>query len=73
MELKEQTLFLSVTSEYTPCPVFENDKIVQQPADLLTLTATYMNAATSFIKTKAGDWTVQITTYTHDIQKSTHC
>jgi arylsulfatase A len=38
----------------TPCPVFENTDIVQQPADLLSLTATYIDAATSFIKTKAG-------------------
>ena len=38
----------------TPCPVFNNTDIVQQPADLLSLTATYINAATSFIKTKAG-------------------
>ena len=37
-----------------PCPLFENDELVQQPADLLKITATYMNAATSFIKTKAG-------------------
>ena len=40
--------------ENVPCPLFENGQIVQQPADLLTLTETYINAATSFIKTKAG-------------------
>ena len=40
--------------DYVPCPLFENDEIRQQPADFLTLTNTYANAATSFIKTKAG-------------------
>jgi hypothetical protein len=43
-----------VIVDYVPCPLFENDEIHQQPADFLTLTSTYANAATSFIKTKAG-------------------
>ena len=34
--------------------MFENDVIVQQPADLLTLTEDYVSAASSFIKTNAG-------------------
>lgn len=41
-------------AEYVPCPVFEKETIIQQPADFLTLTSTYVNGATSFIKTKAG-------------------
>ena len=40
--------------EFVDCPVFENDKIVQQPADLLTLTENYVSAASSFIKSNAG-------------------
>ncbi|CAI8012829.1 Arylsulfatase A, partial [Geodia barretti] len=47
--------FDSCRTDETPCPVFNNTDIVQQPADLLSLTATYINAATSFIKTKAGE------------------
>ena len=47
-------MFLVSTAGLTPCPLFENDKIIQQPANLLTLTATYINAATSFIKAKTG-------------------
>ena len=41
-------------SGVVPCPVFENDKIVQQPADFLGLTSSYVDAATSFIKANAG-------------------
>ena len=48
------TLSLSNSIGYVPCPLFENSEIHQQPADFLTLTSTYANAATSFIKTKAG-------------------
>ncbi|XP_065912196.1 arylsulfatase A-like [Dysidea avara] len=33
----------------TPCPVFQDEKIMQQPADFLTLSETYSTAATSFI------------------------
>ena len=42
------------TIEFVPCPVYENSEIHLQPADFLTLTSTYANAATSFIKTNAG-------------------
>ena len=38
----------------SPCPVFENDKILQQPADMTTLAERYSNAATGFIKTNAA-------------------
>ena len=36
------------------CPIFENSTIIQQPADLLTIHQTYVDAATMFIKKKAG-------------------
>ena len=39
-----------------PCPLFQNDQIIQQPADFLMLIDNYMNAATSFIKQQAGEW-----------------
>ena len=46
------------TPEYVPCPVFECEnsvqKIVQQPADLPSLSENMLSAATSFIKTTAG-------------------
>ena len=45
----------SPIDSFVPCPLFENEELIQQPADLLKITATYMNAATSFIKTKAGE------------------
>ena len=40
--------------KYVPCPLVENDMIVQQPLDYTTLSANYANAATSFIRAKAG-------------------
>ena len=36
------------------CPLYEDNKILFQPADLLTLTTAYANAAYNFIKTNAG-------------------
>ena len=38
----------------TPCPLFENSTIIQQPADFTTLAATYTNAATAFIRKNSG-------------------
>ena len=38
----------------TPCPIFENTDILQQPADMTTLAERYSNAATGFIKANAG-------------------
>ena len=40
----------------TPCPLFENDKIIQQPADFLTLSQTYSTAATGYIHQMAGTY-----------------
>ena len=37
------------------CPVFENNVIVEQPAELLTLSEKYVNAATSFIEQNASE------------------
>lgn len=48
------TRLFNLFLDYVPCPLFENSEIQQQPADFLTLTSTYANGATSFIKTKAG-------------------
>ena len=56
------TLLLSVlyATGDVPCPLFENEKIIQQPADFLTLMSTYINAATSFIESKAGEGEVHV-------------
>ena len=51
--LYAKTVYLIVSGK-VPCPLFQNEKIVQQPADLLTLTENYVKAAESFIKTVAG-------------------
>ncbi|XP_065912186.1 arylsulfatase A-like [Dysidea avara] len=40
--------------ESTPCPLYENDKIIQQPADFLKLSETYSSAATGFIHQMAA-------------------
>ena len=50
----KQTHFLFFTAEFVSCPLYEDTSILFQPADLLTLTTAYANAATSFISTKAG-------------------
>ena len=50
-----------VPADSVDCPVFVNDEIVQQPADLLTLTEQYVTAASTFIKQNAS-------TCTHGIQ-----
>ena len=39
--------------DQSPCPVFENMKIVQQPADLVSLAKQYSGVATGFIKDNA--------------------
>lgn len=39
---------------YTGCPLYENLKIVQQPADFLKLSQRYVDAATGFIHDQAG-------------------
>lgn len=36
------------------CPVFSNEKIVQQPADFVNLTNAYISSATETIKKAAG-------------------
>ncbi|XP_065912199.1 arylsulfatase A-like isoform X2 [Dysidea avara] len=38
----------------TPCPLYKDEKIVQQPANFLTLAETYSTAATGFIHEMAG-------------------
>ena len=48
----------------SPCPLFQNDKIVQQPADFLQLTENYVKGAESFIKTNASMLASQCTTGT---------
>ncbi len=47
-------MYFVPTSEDVGCPVFQNDKIIQQPANFLTVEANYIYEATSFIKTQAG-------------------
>ena len=39
----------------SPCPIFENSDILQQPADYTTLSKRYSTAATGFIKENAGN------------------
>lgn len=41
-------------SEDTPCPLYNDDTIVEQPADFLMLTENYVKFATSFIKESAS-------------------
>ena len=41
-------------NEYSGCPVFENDEIIQQPVDFTKLAEKYSNAATGFIRANAG-------------------
>ena len=41
----------------TPCPLFENTDIIQQPADFTHLAVKYSNAATGFIKSNAASKT----------------
>ena len=45
---------LSAAPAYTGCPLYENEKIIQQPADFLQLSQRYVDAATSFIHDQAG-------------------
>ncbi len=47
-------LSLFQTAEDVGCPMFQNDKIIQQPANFLNIEANYIYEATSFIKTQAG-------------------
>ena len=42
---------------FSPCPIFENDKIVQQPADFTHMALKYSGAATGFIKSNAASKT----------------
>jgi arylsulfatase A len=44
----------SCNAKMVGCPLVENDTILHQPADLLTLTEKYVQAAKSIIKTNAG-------------------
>ncbi|XP_065827553.1 arylsulfatase A-like [Oscarella lobularis] len=46
----DQPCFDKCRTSETPCPLFENSTIIQQPADFTTLAATYTNAATAFIR-----------------------
>ena len=57
--------FPSLTLALVPCPLFQNDKIIQQPADFLMLIDNYMNAATSFIKQQAGEWPTPFSHWWH--------
>ena len=57
----------SPTVALVPCPLFQNDQIIQQPADFLMLIDNYMNAATSFIKQQAGEWLPPVAFYSSSI------
>ena len=37
-----------------PCPLFQNEKIVRQPADLTEITSTLVQGAETFIKSAVG-------------------
>jgi arylsulfatase A len=50
----DQPCFDKCRTGDTPCPLFENTRIIKQPADFTTLTANYTNAATSFIQKNAA-------------------
>lgn len=44
---------IGCSPEWAPCPVFANSTIVQQPAELLTLSASYGAAAVDFMTAAA--------------------
>lgn len=48
-----QSCFDRCAASTAPCPLFEDDKIIQQPVDLTTLTQRYTDAATAFIQKSA--------------------
>lgn len=45
-----ETCAISCQPTWAPCPLFENQTIVQQPADLLTLSSAYVRAGRDFIR-----------------------
>ena len=47
-------------AETTPCPLYEDETIVQQPADFLKLSETYSTAATGFIHEMAGMYSYKL-------------
>ena len=47
-------MYMCALAETTPCPLYEDETIVQQPADFLKLSETYSTAATGFIHEMAG-------------------
>jgi len=55
----------------TPCPLYQDNTIVQQPANFLALSETYSTAATNFIHEMAGMY-VYIYCYTHVIHAVMH-
>ena len=63
--------FCYTHTDSTPCPLYENDKIIQQPADFLKLSETYSSAATGFIHQMAGNcpYVIFVTIYNTIITK----
>lgn len=53
-------LYTYMYSGTTPCPLFQNEKIVQQPADLIEITGTLMKGAESFINSAVGKLSLQV-------------
>jgi arylsulfatase A len=50
-----QTCGIKCQPNWAPCPVFENRDIVQQPANLITLSDDYVRAAKRFIQSAVED------------------
>jgi|EP00505_MAST-04D_sp_SCG-Rhode-Island_P003092 arylsulfatase A len=50
-----QTCSIKCQPNWAPCPVFENRDIVQQPANLITLSDDYVRAAKRFIQSAVED------------------
>ena len=48
------SLAACLDSSYSPCPLYENTTIIEQPVNFLTLHDKYVSAATSFIKRESG-------------------
>jgi arylsulfatase A len=46
----DQTCSIKCSPTFAPCPVFENETIVEQPANLLTLASQYVKAASNFME-----------------------
>lgn len=50
-----QNCSIKCQPDWAPCPVFENNNIIQQPANLITLSDNYVHTAKRFIQNAVED------------------